>query len=402
MNDTFNHLLLLQESASDANDGGIPANPDMQGYAVRLSSFVIHLGIAILLTRSDNPRSCYAKILLQILFILIGTLSSISRNQLNVADAQFTIVQTRSPVCVYILLFIIPRLFFHNSMYKQIGAQKTARKLDWRILFDRFLALLSILLVLILHLVLYFDPSAYMLGESSVILISADHKAQKYVLLAIGICLAVFYETLLHRGSAGWKVRRALMRTLTRSSNRSKGVGQRLTRHHYWGLFASWGTMLTVHPWMLFVLAAIMFWHWSIQMEIWTIEEGYQFTYGQFLAIAPAIEVFYQCLKLFWTTRKDLILFTRQFPSKFLCVVTGTDGEYQLDLQSLPTSPWDFVRPDVSPREEDLPTQAPVEMHPIEQGRQARSRRHDDRSEVDITDNPPYVRRSRRRRLVPG
>jgi len=96
-------------------------------------------------------------------------------------------------------------------MYKQIGART---KLDWRIIFDRFLVLLSILLVLVLHLVLYFDTSAYMLGDSSVIASSADH-TQKYALLTLGICLAVFYETLLHRGSAGWKVRRALMRTLT-------------------------------------------------------------------------------------------------------------------------------------------------------------------------------------------
>jgi len=65
MNDTSNHLLLLQGSASDANDGATPANPDMQGYAVRLSSefslalfthaedqckgFLIHLGIGRLL-----------------------------------------------------------------------------------------------------------------------------------------------------------------------------------------------------------------------------------------------------------------------------------------------------------------------------------------------------------------
>ncbi|KAJ6538276.1 hypothetical protein DFH09DRAFT_1399716 [Mycena vulgaris] len=87
-------------------------NPDMQGYVVRVSNFVTHLGAAILITWSNkNPRRYYMMLFLQIAFILIGVFASIGRDQLSIGDAQFAVILTYSPTCAYYVLLVLPRLF---------------------------------------------------------------------------------------------------------------------------------------------------------------------------------------------------------------------------------------------------------------------------------------------------
>ncbi|KAJ7695544.1 hypothetical protein B0H14DRAFT_3042138 [Mycena olivaceomarginata] len=79
-------------------------NPDMQGYIVRLSILLPNIGVAMLIAWSTkSPRSYYQLLFAQIFFILIGVLISIRRNQI--------IILTRSPICTYCVLFVLPRLF---------------------------------------------------------------------------------------------------------------------------------------------------------------------------------------------------------------------------------------------------------------------------------------------------
>ncbi|KAJ7133246.1 hypothetical protein C8R44DRAFT_730427 [Mycena epipterygia] len=87
-------------------------NPDMQGYVVRVSNFVTHLGAAILIAWSDkSPRSYYTMLYFQIVFVLIGVFASIGRGQFNIDDVQFAVMLTNSPICAYCVLLVLPRLF---------------------------------------------------------------------------------------------------------------------------------------------------------------------------------------------------------------------------------------------------------------------------------------------------
>ncbi|KAJ7915791.1 hypothetical protein B0H13DRAFT_388995 [Mycena leptocephala] len=87
-------------------------NPDMQGYIVRLSNFITHIGVAMLIAWSTkSPRSYYGLLLLQMIFIMIGVLISIRRNQLSIDDAEFAVLLTRSPICAYCMFLVLPRLF---------------------------------------------------------------------------------------------------------------------------------------------------------------------------------------------------------------------------------------------------------------------------------------------------
>ncbi|KAF5363191.1 hypothetical protein D9758_008312 [Tetrapyrgos nigripes] len=315
-------LLPLDMETSETD--GSPPNPDMQGYVVRLSCFFSHLGIAILISQSKHSRrSCYIKVLFPMLFILLGTLSSIGRGQLNIADVHFAIIQSRSPVFVYMLLFVLPDLFFKESMYKPtIEPIDLPRKLDFKVLFDRFLASLTILLVLAVHAVLYFDPSAYESGGPAV---RSDTKAEIYPMIGLVVCCFIFYEIIIHRerdfrhasidSLAGIErkeiqndIQRQLkerdLRELCQSSRRNRREETRRMispqmnwRRYYWGLFATWGVIARRYPSMIFMISAVLFWYWSLQMNIWTTEKHYEFSYGQFLAMFAAGEIWYKCCK---------------------------------------------------------------------------------------------------------
>jgi hypothetical protein len=47
--------------------------------------------------------------------------------------------------------------------------------------------------------------------------------------------------------------------------------------------------VMHLHPWLLFTYVTVMFAQWSVQMRIWAVEDGYQFTYGQVLEFFLAI-----------------------------------------------------------------------------------------------------------------
>ena len=147
--------------------------------------------LAVLLAWSNKKRrSCHTILLSQILPILISTLLSIKRNQLTVDDAQFAIIQTRSPVMVYIL-FDNFLSFLHHSTWKQ----------NLRLsLFDRAAAIFLIALCLVINFVIQFSNALYLAPEIPRGFLSEfPRKYQIYVGVAlagssIGTYMAVLYR----------------------------------------------------------------------------------------------------------------------------------------------------------------------------------------------------------------
>ncbi|KAL0573563.1 hypothetical protein V5O48_008396 [Marasmius crinis-equi] len=77
---------------------------DMQGYAVRLSTFVANVCIAILMKWSKKSiEESVAVIMLQVYSTLISTVISMARHDLPVSDVHFALTLTISPLTMWIL-----------------------------------------------------------------------------------------------------------------------------------------------------------------------------------------------------------------------------------------------------------------------------------------------------------
>ncbi|KAJ7145170.1 hypothetical protein C8R43DRAFT_953604 [Mycena crocata] len=281
------------------------ANPDMQGYAVHLSGFTTQLGIgessglrvfwiwisiyaAILLAWSDEhtPRFCYAILFSQLLFPLFGTLWTIKRDQLNVQDVQFLIVQLRSPHK--------DRKAVRSSLFTKIFTR--IHRLDWAVLRDRSFATLAVLLFVVLRLIIHFDECAYASSTSP------EYSGTQFATQALGaliLCTLGIYASAFRHPEE----RRSLTHTFARRNSALRGTVLFLGRYSL--LIQNRALAVHIYPWLP-VMYAILFAWWSGQMKIWLVEDGYQFTYGQFLSIAPAVGVLFECLKLLWRRRQDL------------------------------------------------------------------------------------------------
>ncbi|KAJ6467743.1 hypothetical protein C8R45DRAFT_1171145 [Mycena sanguinolenta] len=207
-------------------------NPDMQGYIVRLSNFVTHIGAAILIaTSTRSPRSYYALLFLQIFFILLGVLISIRRNQISISDAEFAVLLTRSPICTYCVLFVLPRLFINTLAPKVHNAVCTIRRLPgsraWsefkaclssRAVFDGCCGALILFLCLVLDISVRFNPISKIYspvpcaaGECWSTQVQLDI-GTVYRWAALVIASLIIYECILIRHK---ELRWKLMRTLS-------------------------------------------------------------------------------------------------------------------------------------------------------------------------------------------
>ncbi|KAK0500169.1 hypothetical protein EDD18DRAFT_817899 [Armillaria luteobubalina] len=102
-------------------------NPDIQGYAVRLSTYIANLCLVILMTWSQgNINSSVHVILMQAYTIFIAASVSLSRKKLSIADAHFVFSITISPLSLY-LVYSTFRLMMRKptTLYRRLGESKT-------------------------------------------------------------------------------------------------------------------------------------------------------------------------------------------------------------------------------------------------------------------------------------
>ncbi|KAJ7846357.1 hypothetical protein B0H14DRAFT_2772472 [Mycena olivaceomarginata] len=351
-------------------------NPDMQGYAVRLSSFITHLVVAILLAWSDEhtPRFCYTIVFLQLLFPIFGTFLAIKHDQLNFQDVQFLIVQLRSPVCVYIFLFVIPRLFLYNSAF--VTSTPKNRRLDRTVLRDRAFATLALLTFVSLRLVVLFDRCAYASSTSS------DYFSthfETHAFIALMLCtLGIYASVYRHQ-----EERRSLMHSLAGIRRRKLFSTLPWRQRVVSGFCATWTLVMHRHPWLIFTYVTVMFAQWSVQMRIWAVEDGYQFTYGQFLSITPnAVGALFECRKLFKCRkllsnrgRRRLGLLPRRLAMDIGWLVLGRGQRWaNLDRVLSFKTPWAVIPPDAGWTSDTLPQSGSL-TPPVLPTARSRSRR---------------------------
>ncbi|KAJ3714292.1 hypothetical protein C8R42DRAFT_748601 [Lentinula raphanica] len=98
-------------------------NPDMQGYAVRLSNFIVNVCLALLIRYSEEDiAESVTVLLLQIYTLLACAFISLIRKQLSVADAHFALTSTVSPLALYLLYASVRTLFRKSSyLFRRLG-----------------------------------------------------------------------------------------------------------------------------------------------------------------------------------------------------------------------------------------------------------------------------------------
>jgi hypothetical protein len=199
---------------------------------------------------NKSPRHYYIAILAQMAFIVLGTL--IRSNSLSIVDVNFAIIQTRSPVCVYIFLLVIPRLLRQDIPRKEKRNAQKQRQTDNpstsplagsgstggsimiylkavpsstlqsfrsnpKLRQDQIVAGLVILICLVLNLIRQFDPSMFSGTTSDSEGLLADlfpggpGTRQICIWLALALCSAGTYSLVLHRRGP---VRRNIMHQL--------------------------------------------------------------------------------------------------------------------------------------------------------------------------------------------
>ncbi|KAF8175678.1 hypothetical protein K438DRAFT_86862 [Mycena galopus ATCC 62051] len=267
-------------------------NPDIQGYFVRLCNFMTHIGVAVLIAWSTkSPRSYYALLFSQIMSILLSVFISIGRNQISISDAEFAVLLTRSPICAYCVLLVLPRLFIdtlpnriQNAVQhlKQGAWKELLAELNCRVVTDGLCGFLALILCLALDISVRFNGTTHLYspvqcGDAQWRSQSVHSDRSVHRCVALGIVSLAMYECVLARHH---RLRWNLMRTL---AGRYPSIKKTIYwKHGVCGFCAAWYITAKLHPWIPFVCVAILFEEWSRKLNIWTVESNFVFSFLQY------------------------------------------------------------------------------------------------------------------------
>ncbi|KDR67724.1 hypothetical protein GALMADRAFT_1074994 [Galerina marginata CBS 339.88] len=345
-------------------------NPDIQGFAVRLSSFITQACVALLIAYSTKPqRYPYFPLFLQQALIIFSIWLCRGRNQLSLSDLDFAIVQTRSPVSIYVLLLIIPRLFLEKAVLKKDCPTKDRRSffrcclnlgdLDWGLMIHRICGLFYGLCCLSINLVRDFENGGYTHFTESKDqpgLNRLEGRPNVNGWFGQAACSLFIYECVLHRHG---QERREIMHQLAGTRKKSF-TAQPLSKRIRWGFAATWFVVTRLHPWLPFLYVLIMFLNWSLDMRIWTIEEDFEWSYGQLLAILQIV-LLYPCMKLCYSRRREIAALPQRLVLDIIWLVSGKGQAWttaaQCDL--ILKNSWNAFPPDVPTENPGLPLADP-------------------------------------------
>ncbi|KAJ7794420.1 hypothetical protein B0H14DRAFT_2923104 [Mycena olivaceomarginata] len=350
-------------------------NPDMQGYIVRLSNFVTHIGVAMLIAWSTkSPRSYYQLLFAQIFFILIGVLISIRRNQISIDDAEFAVILTRSPICTYCVLFVLPRLFIKTLGGRLKNAVHNLKQLptDPAVAWRELIIVLNYQAIgdglcggLILVLCLALDISVQLNGITRVYSSVQCGPGECWEAqggrdagtvrrwAALGVASLLIYESVLVRHQ---KLRWKLMHTL---AARHPSIKHRFHwKRVIYGFSATWYIAVKLHPWIPVIYLVVLFEDWSRKLTLWTVEPDFEFSYGQFLALAPAVPVAWECVTLAISRRSQILQIPKLLLRDVVWIVSGRGESWKAEEELQLNDVWDAFPPDVLVVEPGLPTHA--------------------------------------------
>ncbi|KAJ6522580.1 hypothetical protein B0H19DRAFT_1277272 [Mycena capillaripes] len=272
-------------------------NPDVMGYGVRISNFVINICAGILI-RWGSPKEAHDAIqntLFQIGAIVLCTLISVVRDQLYFFDGLFTLIVVHSPIAWYILWVNASEVYSWFRGRDRISA-------------NPLLCFVILCGWVSLHLVVWFKGRKFP-GENCGSL-SFKTYIQSVVAwqllptspagmpgsITFSLSCASFIMYHLHYSAGGNR---------QSPSNRParKPVVKRVMALVYF--------VFTHHQWPIYFLIFQSYYDWSFNLVVGSVEPGYSFTYGQSLSVVAAATSVYPVLKLLkqlpkWATNNPM------------------------------------------------------------------------------------------------
>ncbi|KAG6916450.1 hypothetical protein DXG01_006717 [Tephrocybe rancida] len=203
---------------------------------------------------------------------------------------------------IYVLLLVIPRLFFQTSALKRTDVTPNSDgsrffkpfrdmldpQLDWALIRHRTWGLLYVIFCVGVNLTRHLGKAGYIsltfADPATPSLIQLDTRPDYKVWIGLLVCSALIYECVLHRHAAK---RREIMHQLA-GDRKTLLMVRPLSKRVRWGFTATWFLATKLHPWLPFFYASVMFLNWSMDMKIWTIENDFEWTYGQCLECISA------------------------------------------------------------------------------------------------------------------
>ncbi|KAK0189063.1 hypothetical protein F5146DRAFT_694635 [Armillaria mellea] len=355
---------MSNDTLTDAEYDGVTAywdciaqsdrNPDIQGYAVRLSTYVANVCLAILMTWShENLKTSVYVILMQAYTIFIATFISLWRKKLSIADAHFVFSITVSPLSLY-LVYSTFRLMMRKSttLYQRLGESRR-----WTAIWST----LMLVIWIILEFIIYAAPDYVFEGERCT---TTTLEGWLFYRIITGVVIFEF---------ASFFIPVLLFMYLLYSIRHCKDIYREYKRHQSkvvkWRFFrvlqVPWTFVrsLTIsncvvvfqsHRWLVFFAAFIAYLSWAGDIGVWFIdmkefydtlvhalhsdEPNYQYTsrpeddfdplgFGQILAATVAIEPIYEVMKLSFNRRRDVWEAIKRYPGSvwngFVFIVTG-------------------------------------------------------------------------------
>ncbi|PBK75956.1 hypothetical protein ARMSODRAFT_1013363 [Armillaria solidipes] len=331
-------------------------DPDIQGYAVRLSTYIANLCLAILMTWShENINSSVHVILMQAYTIFIAAFISLGRKKLSIADAHFVFSITVSPLSLY-LVYSTFRLMMHKSttLYQRLGESKR-----WTAIWSTLMLVIWIVLECMIYatrgyvfdrerctIATFEEWLVYRLFAGAVIFDYAVYFIPvllfMYLLYSLRHCKDIYKEYKRHQGKVvKWRLPFFRILQIPWSFVRSLVISNGVVVFHS-------------HRWLVFFAAFIAYLSWAGDIGIWftdmqklygmlvraihSDEPNYQYKpqgedgfdplgFGQILAATVAIEPIYEVAMLSFDRRWDIWEAIKHYPDSvwdgIVFIVTG-------------------------------------------------------------------------------
>ncbi|KAK0220688.1 hypothetical protein IW262DRAFT_1386260 [Armillaria fumosa] len=342
-------------------------DPDMQGYAVRLFTFIANVMLAILVKWShDEVTESVGVVLLQVYSILLVTFIGMSRGNLSMADAHFALSITVSPLSIYFLYSTLRVcLKKRNTLYERLGKSK---------IMVGALTTPMLVLWIILDLLIYFAnvfegetcASPTFIGWFFYRSVTAAKALEIMIYFLPMLPLFYIIYALRHFSDIRNEYRRHMKKVIPWHSFRWIQAMWFTLRSFF---VSQWIVITRSHPWTVFLCISLCYMCWAGTLKIWIVDMDFYYHkllasfheslsyeprinydplgFGQLLAATVALEPIYAVCVLTWKIRADIGTYLRQIPSSMwngtVFIVTGHRNPWRtiraplLDLSAMPS-----------------------------------------------------------------
>ncbi|KAJ7777268.1 hypothetical protein B0H16DRAFT_1879370 [Mycena metata] len=288
---------LLSQALSNPDLSGT-FNPDVLGYGVRLSNFIINICAVIVICwgSQEDIAEALRSTLLQIGAIVLCTLISLIRGQLYFLDGYFTLLVVHSPIAWYIVWINLRQIYlWYKGRKDKANREEENLKADKYIPFNPLLCFTLVGGWLALNLVVWFKGRNFP-GEECPPL-SFKHY--------VGV---VLLPQLFPVGFVPFTVSYVLVvcafgSCIFRYRKQAAQIAQ--TTPSEWKKFSICVPFIFQHhKWPIYLLVVISYVMWVLQLSLFEVEPGFVFTYGQSLSVVAAATGSIPVIKLLWKARK--------------------------------------------------------------------------------------------------